>query len=62
MGMFGSEGEWSLRSVKDPRWNCSGRGFISMGSRPEEADAKIEEMEEKFGEMPDDLTYSCIKD
>ena len=62
MGMFGSEGSWSLSSDTDPRWNCSGRGFISICSRASSADAKIEEMEKKFGEMPDDLTYDCMKD
>ena len=38
MSMFGpKEGSWWLRSKKDPRWNCDGRGYLlfSAGYPPE---------------------------
>lgn len=63
MAMFGSfkEGSWSLRSKKDPRWNCSGRGIVGGFMCPEANDA-IEKLKKKYGKPPKDLELSAMKD
>lgn len=62
MGMFGPKmGGWWLRSVKDPRWNSDGRGYIG-GFQCSEASRKIEELKEMYGEIPDDLEMGAMKD
>lgn len=55
-------GYWRLTSKSDPRWNSSGRGMVGGFSVPKECRAKIEELEVTLGEIPDDLTFSCMKD
>ena len=63
MGIFDSEGSWSLTSEKDPRWNCTGRGYIMVCTGyAEGVDAKIEELKKLYGEPPDDLNLSAMKD
>lgn len=45
MSMFGpKEGSWWIRSKKDPRWNCDGRGYLLFSAGlPAEAEKKVEE-------------------
>lgn len=62
--MFGPKmGTWSVHSVKDPRWNKSGRKewLCTAGNTPE-AEQWAKECKEKFDEYPDDLEYSFFKD
>ena len=62
--MFGPKiGSWGLSSKSDPRWNASGRGYglVSTGG-PSEIKEKIEELTKKYGEPPEDLTSSFMKD
>ena len=57
------EGSWWLISNKDPRWNCSGGGWtggVMGGSR--ERDAKLKQLEQKYGDQPDDLRLGYAKD
>jgi hypothetical protein len=64
MGMFGlKDGDWSLRSEKDPRWNNSGRTkwLVSAGICPD-GQIWINQCKKNFGDPPDDLTYSFFKD
>lgn len=64
MSMFGPKpGSWSLHSLKDPRWNASGRDdiMVSAGICPE-AQRRIAELRAQLGAPPDDLEYSCMKD
>lgn len=56
---------FTFESKTDPRWNFSGRGngIVSRGKDGcPEAVAKVKELEDQFGEIPDDLTYSYWKD
>jgi hypothetical protein len=64
MSMFGpKEGSWWMRSKKDPRWNCDGRGLLLFSAGiPDEAKEKIEELKKKYGEPPDDLEFGGMKD
>lgn len=57
-------GSWSLRSEKDPRWNCDGRAevMIITAGLPPKVTKKIEKLKKKYGEPPEDLEYSCMKD
>ena len=65
MSMFGGKpGGWSFRSKEDSRWNFEGRAeaMIVTAGMCQEARDKLKELEERLGESPDDLTYSCMKD
>jgi len=64
MGMFIGikEGSWSLRSNKDSRWNCYGRGTVGGLIMPIECKEKIEELKLTLGEPPSDLTWGYMKD
>jgi len=65
MGIFGrpKSGSWWLRSQKDPRWNCDGRGdLLFSAGLPKEAEAKIELLKKEYGEPPDDLEFGGMKD
>jgi len=54
---------WWIRSKQDPRWNCDGRTDVfSVYNIPEEAEIKIKELQNKYGEMPDDLVFGGMKD
>ena len=57
-----SEGSWWLHSEKDPRWNYSDRDIVGGFVMPMTCEAKIKELEEKFGKQPDDLEYGYMKD
>lgn len=62
--MFGPKpGSWSVYSQSDPRWNRHGRCnmWVTAGPAPD-ALAWIEECKASYGEPPDDLDYSCMKD
>ncbi len=65
MSMFNSikEGSWRVWSEKDPRFDCSGRGYVGGFECPSEAEAAIERKEKELGcERPDDLHFSYMKD
>jgi len=55
-------GEWWLRSKQDPRWNCAGRDDVGGFMMPKKSKKKIEELTEKYGEAPADLTWGYMKD
>lgn len=57
-------GGWSFSSEKDPRWNCKGRAraLAITAGLPPEAQEKLDELEARYGEPPDDLEYFCMKD
>ena len=64
MGMFGPKmGSWSVHSIKDARWNKSGRaaGLVCEGGPPE-MEEWIKECIEKHGDPPDDCYKSFMKD
>jgi hypothetical protein len=54
---------WTLSSKIDPRWNKSG-SFIMHRTpfRDPEIDKWLDECVKKFGDFPDDLYYTCMKD
>ena len=62
--MFGiKSGTWSITSEKDPRWNTTQyEEYLSVWYMPETAKKHLEKCRELYGEQPDDLEYSCIKD
>jgi len=64
MSMFGPKmGSWAVQSVKDPRWNKSGRAFgLVCEGGPQEMKDWIKECFEKYGEPPDDATREFMKD
>ena len=51
-------GEWWLRSVVDPRWNCA-ECSVAVGGFDllPECTARIEELTRDFGPPPDDLQW-----
>lgn len=55
-------GSWTLRSKSDPRWNRSGDAHGTTGVMVDEAKAALEELKELYGEPPEDLMYSFMKD
>ena len=62
--IFGTKlGTWATHSDKDPRWNQSGRATgLICGGGPKEMKDWIQSCKEKYGESPDDLTWSFWKD
>jgi hypothetical protein len=64
MSMFGpKEGSWYFHSDTDPRWNCSGRGYLLFSAGlPDEAKTKLEELKKLYGEPPEDLEWGGMKD
>lgn len=63
--MFGGpqQGTWIVRSKSDPRWNCSGRALLLVtAGEPPEAKAKLADLGRQYGQPPEDLTFSCMKD
>jgi hypothetical protein len=62
--MFGPKmGAWTIRSIKDPRWNNNGRadGLVCEGG-PKEMKDWVKSCKEKYGESPEDLMWSFWKD
>mgnify|MGYP003307493328 CR=1 FL=1 len=58
-----SSGVWFIQSEKDPRWNASGEEkFLSVTTIPDAAKQHLEKCKRLYGEKPDDLKYSCMKD
>jgi hypothetical protein len=55
-------GWWYLHSKKDPRWNASGRAMVGLFATPKEAEQKIAELTERFGQPPDDLEAGYEKE
>lgn len=56
-------GSWAISSKKDPRWNASGTSeIITLFDMAEEAKREIKHLTDKYGEAPDDLKYSAMKD
>ncbi len=56
-------GSWWVRSNKDPRWNCDGRGVVGGFVCPEGAKEAIDGTKTRLKEEPpDDLTYEYMKD
>jgi hypothetical protein len=51
-------GKWVMWSEKDPRWDAEGTSEIGGDRRPEEVNAKIEELKQQFGNPPDDLNWT----
>lgn len=62
--MFGIKpGTWSIRSEKDPRWNTTQREeCLSVWCMPDAAEEHLKKCKELYGEQPDDLLYTCMKD
>lgn len=62
--MFGGEGSWWISSESDPRWNKSGRDFISGIHGPAKIDLyeEIKKMSKKLGKKPKDLNIGWMKD
>jgi hypothetical protein len=56
------EGSWMLHSEKDTRWNCYGRAYVGGFRMPAECERKIDELKTAYGEPPDDLEWSYMKD
>lgn len=60
---FLREGSWSLWSDSDPRWNTNGRSdSVGMGGTPPEAQAALTRLTDLYGDPPDDLELSTMKD
>lgn len=56
-------GSWSVRSEKDPRWNCSGRGYgLVCSGGPPEINEWVARCTDALGPPPDDLMASFVKD
>ena len=55
-------GSWVIICPSDPRWNCSGKGVGGFGSLPSEAEEKIAELTDLYGEPPADARITFIKD
>ena len=65
MSMFGGKPGWvSLYSKKDPRWNFQTRveSLLVTAGIHSVITKKVEELEKIYGEPPEDLEYSCMKD
>jgi hypothetical protein len=64
MSMFGPKmGSWSVNSMKDPRWNKSGRGYgLVTSGGPSEMREWIKQCREKYGDPPDDCCQNFMKD
>jgi len=65
MSMFKltSSGGWSVYSKTDPRWNGNGCTSSCGGfTMPREAQEHIDRLKALYGEPPDDLEYSYMKD
>jgi hypothetical protein len=62
--MFGPKiGSWYLSSKKDPRWNDCGReALLVCAGLCKGAKKSIEANRDRYGDPPDDLEYSCMKD
>lgn len=56
------DGDWSITSESDPRWDNSGRDFWDCLSICPEAERWIEKAKELYGDQPADLMYSFWKD
>lgn len=64
MGMFGAKmGYWEVNSIKDPRWNNSGKaqGLICNGG-PSIMKDWIKQCRKKYGKPPNDCYKSFHKD
>ncbi len=57
-------GTWFFSSKTDPRWNGSGRvdDMVITAGPPQEAKDFLEAKKDEFGELPNDLTFSMLKD
>jgi hypothetical protein len=56
-------GSWFLTSESDLRWNVSGQSDSVGGfTIPRECEEMIEALALKYGEKPDDLSWSYMKD
>ena len=55
-------GVWWFKSKSKPEWNISGEGYVNALFVCQEAKTKLEELKEKLGESPEDLTYGFMKD
>jgi len=65
LNMFGGKpGYVCIRSKKDPRWNYGERveSLVVMAGIHPVITEKIEELKKFYGEQPEDLEYSCMKD
>lgn len=66
MGILGGiirDGSWWVTSETDPRWNCSGRGFVGGLMCPGNAKDEIDRIKEELGEEPpEDLSFGYMKD
>jgi len=53
-----SEGRWSLSSKSDPRWNCEGIDFLTRsGTTTDECENRKRELQDLYGEPPEDLCF-----
>lgn len=64
--MFGQPrpGSWEISSKKDPRWKASGRSeaILVTSGPPDECIDAFNDLQKLYGEPPDDLEYSVMKD
>ncbi len=60
----GGPGTIWLSSLIDPRWNWSARvpRLVVTAGRHPAATARIDELTQRYGTPPADLTYSCWKE
>ena len=59
---LGGCGVWSVKSEKDKRWSNIGYAFGSGLIGPQGMYDWIDECKEQYGDQPDDLKVSFIKD
>ena len=51
---------WHLTSIKDPRWNASGRDVVGMiFQTAPDAEKCIKRNKKKYGQQPSDLEYKA---
>ena len=65
MNMLGIRpGSWSLTSIKNNKWNTSGRtdGWACSGGMCPEAEKELKRLKKKYGKPPKDLEYFFMKD
>lgn len=56
-------GSWSIYSKKDPHWRAYGTSeFVGGFKMPRECKEKLQELKKLYGEPPDDLEWSYMKD
>lgn len=55
-------GSWWVRSIKDKRWDGTGKDIVGGFGIPPKAQAHVDKIEKELGEKPDDLEFGYMKD